>query len=74
MARKKVVEDDRIVEVLEKILVFQLHALGLPQDKIGKTVGKQKAWVNELLKGIAKGGKIDGRKAKTKKTNRRSHN
>ena len=72
MARKKIVEEDRIAEVLEKILVFQLHVLGLPQERIAKTVGKKTAWVNDLLKGIAKGGKIDGGQTKTNKANRRS--
>jgi len=39
------------------MLVFQLYALGVPQDRIAKIVGRQKAWVNDLLKGIPKGGK-----------------
>jgi hypothetical protein len=39
------------------MLVFQLYVLGVPQDRIAKTVGRQKAWVNALLKGIPKGGK-----------------
>ncbi len=45
---------DRTNELLEKILIFQLFDLGVPQDRIAKTLGKQKAWVNALLKGIPK--------------------
>jgi hypothetical protein len=47
---------DRIVELLEKLLVFQMYALGAPQDRIAKAAGRQKAWVNGLVKGLRKGG------------------
>jgi len=63
-------EKDKTVDLLEKILVFQLFVLGVPQDRIAKAVGKQKAWVNELLKGIHKGGKSDGKNKESKKSKR----
>jgi hypothetical protein len=73
MPKKQHAEENKTIDLLEKMLVFQLHALGIPQERIAKIVGKQKAWVNDLLKGIRKGGKSDGNQAKPKKTNRRSH-
>ena len=72
MPKKRSVEEDANVDLLQKMLVFQLYTLGLPQERIAKTVGKQKAWVNDLLKGIPKGGKSDADQAKAKKTKRRS--
>ena len=72
MPKKRSVEEDANVDLLQKMLVFQLYTLGLPQERIAKTVGKQKAWVNDLLKGIPKGGKSDVDQAKAKKTKRRS--
>ena len=57
MPKNKRAEEKNTIDLLQKMLVFQLYALGVPQDKIAKTVGKQKAWVNDLLKGIPKGGK-----------------
>jgi hypothetical protein len=59
--------------LLEKILVFQLFVLGVPQERIAKTVGRQLVWVNDLLKGIPKGGKYDGDKKEEKKRKRRSY-
>jgi hypothetical protein len=66
MPRKKGDEKDRTAELLEKMLVFQLWVLGIPQGRIAATVGRQRAWVNNLLKGIPKGGKSDGDKEKGK--------
>lgn len=43
---------DRTTELLEKLLVMQMHAMGSTQDQIAKTVGRQKLWVNGLLKKI----------------------
>lgn len=65
MPKKATEEKKEIINLLTKILVFQLFSMGAPQDKIARTVGKQKAWVNDLLKGIPKGGKGDGGKKKT---------
>jgi hypothetical protein len=43
---------NRTTEILEKLLVMQMHSMGATQDQIAKTVGKQKLWVNGLLKRI----------------------
>jgi hypothetical protein len=50
-----------------------LYALGAPQDRIAKVVGRQKAWVNELVRGLPKGGRSDGGQTQVKKTKRRPH-
>ncbi len=63
MPKKKLDEAERTADLLEKILVFQMYALGAPQDRIAKAVGRQKAWVNELVKGLPKGGRTDGGQA-----------
>jgi len=63
MLKKRRENADRVVELLETLLVFQLHALGLDQKRIAKIVGRQLAWVNKLLKGLPKGGRTDGGKA-----------
>lgn len=55
--KKKDEEQTRTIELLEKILVFQLCALGIKQERIAKTVRKNRAWVNKLVKGIPKGTK-----------------
>jgi hypothetical protein len=39
-------------ELLQKILAVQMHGLGATQDQIARIVGKQKLWVNALLKGV----------------------
>jgi hypothetical protein len=39
-------------ELLQKILAVQMHGLGATQDQIARVVGKQKLWVNALLKGV----------------------
>ena len=57
MPKKRHAEEENTIDLLQKMLVFQLYALRVPQDSIAKTVGKQTAWVNDLLKGIPKGGK-----------------
>ena len=68
--RKKHVEQDRTADLLERMLVFQLHTMDVPQDRIAKAVGRQKVWVNDLLKGIPKGGKSDGGKTQKKRAKR----
>ena len=72
MPRKKRDDQDRAAELLEKLLVFLLYAVGVPQDRIAKTVGRQKAWVNDLVKGIPKGGKSNGGQAQAKKARKQS--
>jgi len=64
MPKKTAEGKDVSIDLLTKMLVFQLFSMGVPQDKIAKTVGKSKTWVNDLLKGIPKGGKTDGGKKK----------
>lgn len=72
MPRKKRGEQDRTTDLLEKLLVFQLYALGVPQERIAKTVGRKKAWVNDLVKGMPKGGKSNGGQAQAKKAREQS--
>jgi hypothetical protein len=72
MPKKKSLEEDANIELLQKMLVFQLYTLEVPQERIAKTVGRQTAWVNELLKRIPKGGKSDANQAKAKKAKKRS--
>ncbi len=67
MPKKKSLEEEANVDLLQKMLVFQLYTLGVPQERIAKTVGRQTAWVNDLLKGIPKGGKSDANQTKAKK-------
>lgn len=69
---KKTRDADRAADLLEKLLVFQLHSLGATQDRIAKTVGRQKAWVNDLVKGLPRGGRTDGGQAQAKKADGRS--
>lgn len=70
MPRTKRDAGDQATEVLQKLLVLQMYTLGATQDRIAKAVGKQKAWVNDLLKGLPRGGKQDGSQAKAKKVQR----
>jgi hypothetical protein len=68
MPKKKLDGGERTADLLEKLLVFQMYALGAPQDRIAKVVGTQKVWVNELVKDMPKGGRKDGGQAQGKKT------
>lgn len=72
MLRKKALDQDRTADLLEKLLVFHLYSLGVPQDRIAKSVGRKKAWVNDLLKGLPKGRKSNGGEAQAKKASKRS--
>jgi hypothetical protein len=56
MPKKRYEPDQRNTELLEKLLVVQLYALGATQDQIARVVGKQKLWVNSILKGIPRKG------------------
>ena len=58
MPKKHVDREGRSVELLEKIVLLQLYALGATQDKIAKVLGKQKAWVNDCLKSVPKPKKV----------------
>jgi hypothetical protein len=70
--KKKPDNQDPSAKLLEKILVFQLYGLGAPQGRIAKAVGRGTTWVNDLLKGLPKGGRPDGDQAQGKKAKRRS--
>ena len=72
MPKKKLDNQGPPAELLEKILVFQLYALGAPQGRIAKIVGRGTRWVNDLLKGLPKGGRSDGGQAQGKKAKKRS--
>lgn len=56
MAKSKKEASDHTVELLEKLLALQMHSIGATQEQIAKTLGRQKLWVNSLLKGIPRGG------------------
>ena len=56
MAKPQRSNGDRTQELLEKLLAFQLFAMGVRQDRIAKVLGRQKLWVNDLLKGIPRKG------------------
>jgi hypothetical protein len=46
---------ERLIELLEKALMIQLHAMGVPQGDIATMLSKSKGDVNKFLKPIAKG-------------------
>lgn len=47
-------DDDKLEELLQTLIVLQMFALGGSQEKIAKVVGRQKLWVNSILKGLAR--------------------
>ncbi len=59
MAPPKAAPPDKVTLLLEKLLAVLLFELGATQDKIAKTVGRQKLWVNALVRGIPKKGSSD---------------
>ena len=48
-------ETKRLIELLEKALMIQLHSIGVAQGDIAKMLSKSKTDVNSFLKPIAKG-------------------
>jgi len=46
--------DERVVELLEKLIVLELHAQGATQDTIAAFLSKSKSWVNTLVKSLPK--------------------
>lgn len=46
---------ERLIELLEKALIIQLHAMGIAQGDIAKMLSKRKTDVNNFPKPIAKG-------------------
>ncbi len=47
-------DDDKLEELLQTLIVLHMFSLGATQDKIAKVVGRQKLWVNTILKGLAR--------------------
>jgi hypothetical protein len=54
MADKKGIDNDRIEELLAKLLTVSLWSTGANQNTIARAVGKSTVWVNTLLKGVPK--------------------
>ena len=54
-------DEDKLEDLLQKVIVLQMFALGASQDKIAKVVGRQKLWVNTVLKGIPRPKPAPGR-------------
>ena len=48
---------ERLIELLEKALMIQLHGMGVVQSDIAKMLNKSKTDVNNFLKPVAKGKK-----------------
>ncbi|MGD0292882.1 MAG: hypothetical protein ABSB30_03430 [Terracidiphilus sp.] len=46
---------DRVIDLLEKVLMIQLHSMAVAQGDIAKMLNKSKTDVNNFLKPIAKG-------------------
>lgn len=46
---------ERVIDLLEKALMIQLHSMGVPQGDIAKMLTKSKTDVNSFLKPIVKG-------------------
>ena len=52
MAKKDQTENERIIELLEKLLILQLLQRGATQQTIARYLGRAKAWVNESVQGL----------------------
>jgi hypothetical protein len=48
---------ERLIELLEKALMIQLHSMQVAQGDIAKMLSKSKTDVNNFLKPVAKGKK-----------------
>ena len=46
---------ERLIELLEKALMIQLHTMGVAQGDIAKMLNKSKTDINKSLKPIANG-------------------
>jgi hypothetical protein len=55
MADDKLLE--RVVVLLERQIALDLYFRRANQDTIAHVLGKSKSWVNDLLKGVPKGGR-----------------
>jgi hypothetical protein len=52
--------EDKLEELLQTQIVLQMFAMGASQDKIAKVVGRQKLWVNTILKGLPRAKRAAG--------------
>jgi hypothetical protein len=68
MPKRSYLPGQRDTELLEKLLVLQLYDLGAAQDQIARVVGRQKLWVNNILRGLPKKGGTHGKGQKKKAT------
>ena len=48
-------QNERLIDLLEKALMIQLHLMAVAQSDIAKMLNKSKTDVNNFLKPIAKG-------------------
>jgi hypothetical protein len=53
--------EDKLEELLQTQIVLQMFALGASQNKIAKVVGRQKLWVNTILKGLPRAKPVAGK-------------
>lgn len=53
-------DDNKIEELLQTLIVLQMFGLGASQDKIAKVLGRQKLWVNTILKGLTRPRQVPG--------------
>ena len=54
MPRRRAEPADRSVDLLEQLVLLQLHVLGASQGRMARFLGKSKVWVNACLKGVPK--------------------
>lgn len=54
-------DDEKLEQLLQTLIVLQMFALGATQEKIAKTVGRSKSWVNTILKDIPRPKPASGR-------------
>ena len=54
-------DEDKLEDLLQKLIVLQMFALGASHDRIAKVVGRQKLWVNTVLKGVPRPKPASGR-------------
>lgn len=59
-------DSNRVAELLEKLVVFQLYGLGTSQDRIAKLIGRRESWVGEMVRGIPRAGRTDGAQGQAK--------
>ena len=45
-------EAERTLELAEKLLAMKMHSMGATQGQIARAVGKNKTWVNGVVRGV----------------------